>query len=620
MNHPDGALAMMGFRVLMYGGGLVSACFYLANIRQVRSLTDEAEHLEEELAEGNELEPAGASRACSATPGCSPDPPPQPSPTRGEGVEWEPSPLVGEGWVGVDQGKPPLSRQAVSETIERISPMRHPPSNPFARKPIETLLAEMEGGHRLHRVLGPVALTALGVGATIGAGIYVLTGEAAYKYAGPAIMLSFLLAGLGCGFAALCYSELASMVPVAGSAYTYAYATLGEMLAWVIGWDLVLEYAIGSSAVASGWSKYFDSLVRHVFHFQIDPRFLSAPWDYDLDQSAFVHKFVRLASGELATPWLNLPAVLITALVTVVLVVGIKESAGFNAAMVLLNLAVILTIIGVGATYVDPSNWHPFLHKGKGWRGVAEGAARIFFAYIGFDSISTHAEEARNPQRDLAVGIIGSLLICTVLYVAVSAVLTGMVPYMQIDVEAPLASAFHQNNSHFAGSLISLGIVLGLTSSLLVGNLSQPRILLAMSRDGMLPESFFGAIHPRFQTPWKATILVGVVVALGGALAPLGFLADLVSVGTLFAFVVVCAAVLILRVTSPEMARPFRVPFLWVMAPLGLLVNGGLMFHLGRDNWIRLVVWLAIGLCIYFGYSRYHTKLGQVQTNPAVGE
>ncbi len=498
--------------------------------------------------------------------------------------------------------------------------MRHPPSKLFARKPIETLLAEMHGGHRLHRVLGPLALTALGVGATIGTGIYVLTGEVARNYAGPSMMLSFLLAAVGCGFAALCYSELASMVPVAGSAYTYAYATLGELVAWIIGWDLVLEYAIGSSAVANGWSNYFVELVRHLFHSEIDPRLISAPWDYNLHEGAFVHKFVRLASGETVTPWLNLPAVLITAVITVVLVVGIKESAGFNAAMVLLNLGVILTIVGVGAAYVDPRNWHPFLHKDQGWRGVAEGAARIFFAYIGFDSISTHAEEARNPQRDLAIGILGSLLICTVLYIAVAAILTGMVPYLQINVEAPLAAAFHHHGLNFAGTLITLGIVTGLTSSLLVGNLSQPRILLAMARDGMLPESFFGAVHPRFQTPWKATILVGVVVALGGAFAPLGFLADLVSVGTLFAFVVVCSAVLILRLLSPEMDRPFHIPVIWLVAPLGILVNGGLMFHLGRDNWIRLIVWLALGLCIYFGYSRYHSKLGWELAEQAVGE
>jgi basic amino acid/polyamine antiporter, APA family len=481
----------------------------------------------------------------------------------------------------------------------------------FARKPIDTLLKEMHGGERLHRVLGPLALTSLGVGATIGTGIYVLTGEVARNYAGPSLMLSFLLAGIGCGFAALCYSELASMVPVAGSAYTYAYATLGELLAWIIGWDLILEYAIGSAAVANGWSNYFVELTQNLLGLHLDPRLLSTPWDYDLAQGAFFAQMVPLASGELVHAWFNLPAVLITLVVTIILVVGVRESAGFNAAMVILNIGVILTIVGVGATCLDVSNWKPFLHKTQGWKGVSEGAARIFFAYIGFDSISTHAEEARNPQRDLAIGIIGSLLICTVLYISVAAILTGMIPYAEIDLKAPLSAAFRRHDRGFATGLITVGILAGLTSSLLVGTLSQPRILLAMARDGLLPESFFAAIHPRFRTPWKSTILVGAVVALGGALAPLGFLAELVSVGTLFAFVIVCAAVWILRYTSPELNRPFRTPALPLVAALGILVNGGLMHSLGRDNWIRLIAWLVLGLLIYFGYSRHHSKIGR---------
>jgi APA family basic amino acid/polyamine antiporter len=487
--------------------------------------------------------------------------------------------------------------------------LRAAPSDPFARKPIETLLKEMHGGERLHRVLGPLALASLGIGATIGTGIYVLTGEVARIYAGPSLMLSFVLAAIGCGFAAVCYSELASMVPVAGSAYTYAYATLGELIAWIIGWDLVLEYAIGSAAVANGWSNYFVALVRDVSGLRLDPRLLSPPWDYDYLHGAFALKTVELASGAVVTPWLNLPAVVITVLLTVLLIVGIRESAGFNAAMVLLNIGIILTIVGVGAAYVDPRHWQPFLHKDKGWLGVAEGAARIFFAYIGFDSISTHAEEARNPQRDLAIGILSALTVCTVLYVAVAAVLTGMVPYMEIDVNAPLASALRGHGLTLATTLVTGGILAGLTSSLLIGNLSQARILMAMARDGMLPEGFFAAVHPRFKTPWKATLAVGAVVALGGALAPLGFLADLVSIGTLFAFVIVSAAVLILRVTRPEIDRPFRAPAVYLVAPLGILVNGGLMCSLGRDNWIRLFGWLVLGLFIYFGYSRYHAKL-----------
>jgi APA family basic amino acid/polyamine antiporter len=497
------------------------------------------------------------------------------------------------------------------EAFPEDSGLRALPSDPFARKPIAQLLKEMHGGERLHRVLGPLALTSLGVGATIGTGIYVLAGEVAQKYAGPSLMVSFLLAAAGCGLAAVCYSELASMVPVAGSAYTYAYATLGELIAWIIGWDLVLEYAIGSAAVATGWSDYFVALTNHVLRLELDPRLLSPPWDYDYDHGQFLLKTVTLASGATVSPWFNLPAVAITGLLTALLVIGIRESAGFNAAMVILNIGIILTIVGVGSAYVDPRHWQPFLHKDKGWRGVAEGAARIFFAYIGFDSISTHAEEARNPQRDLAIGILSALTVCTVLYVAVAAVLTGMVPYLQIDVKAPLAAAFRARELTTATTLITVGILTGLTSSLLIGNLSQARILMAMARDGMLPERFFAAVHPRFKTPWKATLLVGAVVALGGALAPLGFLADLVSIGTLFAFVIVSAAVLILRLTNPEIDRPFRVPAVKVLAPLSIAVNAGLMFYLGRDNWLRLLGWLVIGLVIYFSYSRYHTKLGR---------
>jgi APA family basic amino acid/polyamine antiporter len=495
--------------------------------------------------------------------------------------------------------------------------LRAAPSDPFARKPIATLLAEMHGGERLHRVLGPLALTSLGIGATIGTGIYVLTGEVAHNYAGPSLMLSFLLAGIGCGFAAVCYSELASMVPVAGSAYTYAYATLGELIAWIIGWDLILEYAIGSAAVANGWSNYFVALVQHVFHLRLDPRLLSPPWEYDYLQGKFLLKTVTLASGATVWPWFNLPAVVVTAVLTAVLVVGIRESASFNAAMVLLNIGIILTIVGVGAAYVDSRHWHPFLHKGKGWSGVAEGAARIFFAYIGFDSISTHAEEARNPQRDMAIGILSALTVCTVLYVAVAAVLTGMIPYTEIDVNAPLASAFRERGLKVATTLITVGILTGLTSSLLIGNLSQARILMAMARDGMLPEGFFAAVHPRFKTPWKSTLVVGAVVALGGALAPLGFLADLVSIGTLFAFVIVSAAVLILRVTSPTLARPFRAPAVFLVAPASIAVNAALMCSLGRDNWLRLFFWLIVGLAIYFTYSRYHAKL-KPGASPAV--
>jgi basic amino acid/polyamine antiporter, APA family len=481
-------------------------------------------------------------------------------------------------------------------------------SSIFRRKDITHLIGEMDDGERLNRRLGPIALMGLGIGATIGSGLYIQTGRVANEVAGPSIVLSLLLAAVGCGFAAFCYSELASMVPVAGSAYTYAYATMGELVAWIIGWDLILEYAIASGAVAAGWSNYLSAFLKNVLHIQIDPRLTSAPWDYEIGKG-FILKTVELAGGQPAMAWFNLPGVLITAAVTVVLVIGVKESAGLNAAMVLINISVILMILGVGASYVEPANWRPFLHEDKGWRGVAEGAGRIFFAYVGFDSISTHAEEARRPQRDLAIGMIGALFICTILYVAVAVVLTGMVPYHLINVDAPLSAALQGRNLTFAGGLVTLGILAGMTSSLLVGNLSQPRILLAMARDGLLPPGIFAAIHPRFKTPWKSTILVGVVVGVAAALAPLGFLMDLVSIGTLFAFVIVSAAVWILRITDPTAHRPFRAPWVPFVSTMGILVNGYMMFHLGPENWLRLFVWLILGFLIYFGYSRRHSEL-----------
>ena len=374
------------------------------------------------------------------------------------------------------------------------------------------------------------------------------------------------------------------MVPVAGSAYTYAYATLGELVAWIIGWDLILEYAIGSSVVAAGWSNYLDAFLRNVFHFQLDPRLTSAPWDFDVSKGKFFLKNVTLADGQTVLAWLNLPAVFITAAVTVVLVIGIKESAGFNAAMVLLNIAVILTVVGIGAAYVDPRNWRPFLHEDKKWGAWRKGPAG-FSSPISASTRSRPMPKRRgDPSATWRSASWGRSTICTILYVAVAAVLTGMVPYRQIDINAPLAAALQGHGLTFAGGLITLGILAGMTSSLLVGNLSQPRILLAMARDGLLPHGIFAAVHPRFKTPWKSTILVGVVVAAAAALAPLGFLADLVSIGTLFAFVVVSAAVWILRITDPEASRPFRAPWVPFVSTMGVLVNGDMMFSLGRET------------------------------------
>jgi APA family basic amino acid/polyamine antiporter len=492
-------------------------------------------------------------------------------------------------------------------------------ANPlFARKPLALLLEEMKGENRLRRVLGPVQLTSLGVGAIIGTGIFVLTGIAAHDKTGPALVLSFVAAGVACIFAALCYSEFASMVPVAGSAYTYAYATLGELFAWIIGWDLILEYAVASSTVAHGWSHYFQDLIG-IFKLHIPEEVRTAPFNYNPATGQFA------ATGS----WFDLPAIVITAIVTCVLVIGIRESATFNTTMVAIKLVVVAFVIGVGAFYVNPENWRPFApfgltgisffghtlfgQTGAGGEplGMLAGAAIIFFAYIGFDSVSTHAEEAKRPQHDVPIGIITSLILCTVLYIAVSAVLTGMVPYDKINIDAPVSDAFKQVGLPWAQLLISLGALTGITSVLLVMMLSQPRVWLAMARDGMFPESFFGAIHEKYRTPWKSTILTGCFVSLGAALLPLRILAELVNIGTLLAFVIVCAAVLIMRIKHPEAERPFRAPLYPWVPILGIVTCLILMFSLPPENWLRLAVWLAIGFVIYFSYGRRHSVLAR---------
>ena len=494
----------------------------------------------------------------------------------------------------------------------------------FAVKPLSLLLEELKGENRLRRVLGPVQLTSLGVGAIVGAGIFVSTGAVARNTTGPALMLSYVVAGLVCIFAALCYAEFASMVPVAGSAYTYAYATLGEVFAWIIGWDLVLEYAVGSATVANGWSGYFQSVLGSMgVHL---PAALNGPvWNYDPSVGRLV------ATGAI----INLPAVVVVSLVTIVLVVGIRESAKFNIAMVAVKLAAVLFVIGVGMFYIDPGNWRPFAPYGysglsffgmtisgqtdAGGRplGMLAGSALAFFAYIGFDAVSTHAEEAKRPNRDVPIAIVASLLICTILYVAVVAVLTGMVPYSKLDVAAPVATAFAQVGLGWAKVLIAVAGVAGITSVLLVMMLSQPRVLLAMARDGMLPPSFFGDIHERFRTPWKSTILTGIFVAAMAAFLPITVLLNLVNMGTLMAFAIVCMAVLIMRRTNPEAERPFRCPMVPLVPILGIVSCLLLMFSLPSENWLRLVVWLAIGLVIYFSYSRHHSVMAKRAT--AVG-
>jgi len=499
----------------------------------------------------------------------------------------------------------------------------------FATKPLSLLLEEMQGENRLRRVLGPVQLTALGVGAIIGTGIFILTGVAAHDRTGPALMLSFVVAGLACVFAALCYAEFASMVPVAGSAYTYAYATLGELFAWIIGWDLVLEYAVGSATVAHGWSAHFQEFIP-IFHeglpfipAKIPAAFHTAPYNYCVNVGTGCPHTGFVPTGS----YFDLPAVLITFILTIVLVKGIKESATFNAIMVAVKLVIVLMVIGIGVFLINPANWHPFAPYGytgvsffghtifgetaQGGQplGMFAGAAIIFFAYIGFDSVSVHSEEAKNPAKDVPVGIIASLIICTILYIAVSAVLTGMVPYKDINIDAPVVDAFRRAGLVWMQYLVAAGAMTGITSVLLVMMLSQPRVMLAMARDGLVPKGFFGDIHPRFRTPWKSTILTGLFVASMAGLIPLSILAEMTSIGTLFAFVIVCGAVLVMRKTNPNANRPFRAPFVPLIPILGILTCLLLMFSLPAENWYRLIIWLIVGLIIYFLYGRRHSVM-----------
>jgi APA family basic amino acid/polyamine antiporter len=523
----------------------------------------------------------------------------------------------------------------------------------FARKPMSMLLAEAQevGGHSLKRTLGPFQLTALGVGAIIGAGIFVLSGLGAH-YAGPGLMLSFVLSGLGCAFAGLCYAEFAAMIPLAGSAYTYAYATLGELFAWIIGWDLTLEYAMGASTVSSGWSNHFIELLN-IFHIKmplwlaydhwtglttatkIVARQMAAAADATLQPGtqAFLDKvdaiikaqspeLMQNAHGLLNAPTIfgvevgfNLPAFLIALFITAILVIGIKESARFNATIVTIKVAVVLFVIGLGIHYVDFANWgHSWsTFAPMGFSGIGAGAAYIFFAYIGFDAVSTTAQEAKNPQRDLPIGIIVSLLICTIFYIAVAGVLTGMVHWQDVNIEAPIARAFLDRGLSTASHVITLGALAGLTSVMLVMLLGQTRVLYAMAIDGLLPKKFFAAVHPKFRTPYKNTMLVGLLAAIVGSITPIEDIGKMVNIGTLLAFVIVCIAVMILRKTNPGQARPFRTPWVPLVPILGILFNGYMMYKLGWVNWARLIIWLVIGLVIYFTYSRHHSRVSKAQ-------
>jgi APA family basic amino acid/polyamine antiporter len=613
----------------------------------------------------------------------------------------------------------------------------------FARKSLERLHAEMHDENRLRRVLGPIGLTSLGIGAIIGAGIFVTTGEAAATKAGPAVMLSYVFAGLGCTLAALCYAEFAAMAPVAGSAYTYAYATLGELVAWIIGWDLILEYAMSCGVLAADWTKYFNVWLKVFFRCQVPDYLSNAPFT---STGGF--------NFELTGAWFSLPAVIIMAVITSVLVIGIRESATTNAILVMIKIGVVLFVIAVGWFYINRDNWtgippdyrkpgdvpdllarnpdiaallppgrhmalggsalleeHPQIlgmltakildelskharmdelikrpdlmryvplddlpkdangtlpvndpvfrkhveqiveselkklpsaeekwgvmgllgldtalesiddrYRSKfmpfGISGILAAAAAVFFAFIGFDSISTHAEEAKKPQRDVPFGILASLVVCTLLYIGVSAVITGMEPYPLIDPDAAVAEAFHRrslmDNSwslRVSAGVIATGALAGMTSVILITMLSQARIFLAMARDGLLPQKVFGEVHPRFRTPHVSTMLTGGLLCIITAITPIDLLFNMVNIGTLLAFVIVCASVLLLRISRPSEPRPFRCPFVYVLAPLGILVNLTMMLFLPLDTWLRLIIWLGIGLMIYFLYGRFHSTL-----------
>src|SRR5215472_11148808 len=481
------------------------------------------------------------------------------------------------------------------------------PKGLFATKSIKTIMAEAEGGgeHSLKRALGPINLVTLGIGAIIGAGIFVLTGTAAAQFAGPAIVISYIIAGIGCVFAGLCYAEFASMLPIAGSAYTYGYSTMGEIVAWIIGWALVLEYAFGAATVAVGWSGFVNSLLS----------FFGTKLPFDPTPKLTLTLF-----GHTLNAQVDLFALSAIVLITVILVIGVRESANFTSAAVMIKVAIVLFFIGLAGIFAFGhwshmvANWHPFIppntgHFGQyGWSGIMRGAGVVFFAYIGFDAVSTAAQEAKNPQKDMPFGILGSLLVCTILYIVVSGLLTATVHYSRLNIGAPVSLAIRETGVKWGSYIVNAGALAGLSTVMLVMMLGQSRVFYSMAHDGLLWK-WAGDIHPKFRTPWKSTAVTGLGAALFGSLVPIGSLGQMVSIGTLLAFVIVCAAVMILRSRRPDLERPFRTPLVPVVPILGIIVSLGLMASLNGITWVRLIVWLIIGMVIYFTYSVKHSKV-----------
>jgi len=504
----------------------------------------------------------------------------------------------------------------------------------FTLKPISELLAESKADHGLRKSLSALNLTTLGIGAVIGAGIFVLTGQAAAQYAGPAIVISFLISGFACLFAGLCYAEFASMIPISGSAYTYAYATMGEFMAWIIGWDLILEYLFAASTVSVGWSGYMVSLLSQI-GINIPPEYtaarglellqipanlpgIDAGWFPKTPQIVefLANHGIDVASLPLVTSIINVPAMFVIAVITMLLVVGIKESANFNNLMVIIKVSVIIMFIGLGFAFIKSSNLHPFIPERVGewghfgWGGIMRGAAVIFFAYIGFDAVSTAAQEAKNPQRDMPIGILASLSISTILYILVAIVLTGIVSYKFLNVPAPIALAVDAMGSEYSWLriIIKIAALAGLSSVILVMLLGQPRIFHTMSKDGLLPP-VFSKIHPRFKTPYISTIITGAVAMIFAGILPISILGELVSIGTLLAFAIVCVGIIILRVKRPELERPFKTPFVPLVPILGAVICILVMLSLPLETWARLIVWMALGFIIYFAYGVRHSKI-----------